>query len=35
MDSLLGHSSINTTRIYTRTSGEEHLRQIEKLRLIL
>lgn len=33
--SLLGHSSINTTRIYTRTSGEEHLRQIEKLRLIL
>lgn len=33
--SLLGHSSINTTRIYTRASGEEHLRQIEQLRLIL
>ena len=33
--SLLGHSSINTTRIYTRTNGEEHLRQIEQLRLIL
>ena len=33
--SLLGHSSINTTRIYTRTSGEEHLRQIERLHLIL
>lgn len=33
--SLLGHSSINTTRIYTKTSGEEHLRQIEQLRLIL
>ena len=33
--SLLGHSSINTTRIYTRTSGREHLRQIEQLRLIL
>lgn len=32
---LLGHSSINTTRIYTRTSGEEHLRQIERLGLLL
>ena len=32
---LLGHSSINTTRIYTRTSGEEHLRQIEQLALLL
>ncbi len=32
---LLGHSSINTTRIYTRTSGEEHLRQIEQLELLL
>ncbi len=32
---LLGHSSINTTRIYTRTSGEEHLRQIERLELLL
>ena len=33
--SLLGHTNINTTRIYTRSSGEEHLRQIEQLRLIL
>ena len=32
--SLLGHSSINTTRIYTRTNGKEHLRQIEQLRLM-
>ena len=32
---LLGHSNINTTRIYTQTSGEEHLRQIEQLHLIL
>ena len=32
---ILGHSSINTTRIYTRTSGEEHLRQIERLGLLL
>ena len=33
--SLLGHTNINTTRIYTRSSGEEHLKQIEQLRLIL
>ena len=32
---ILGHSSIETTRIYTRTSGEEHQRQIETLALIL
>lgn len=32
---LLGHSSINTTRIYTITSGLEHRRQIERMRLIL
>ena len=27
--------NINTTRIYTRTSGEEHLWQSERLHLIL
>lgn len=32
---LLGHSSINTTRIYIITSGTEHRRQIERMRLIL
>lgn len=32
---LLGHSSINTTRIYTRESGEEHRRQIEKMSLLV
>ena len=32
---ILGHSNINTTRIYTRTSGAEHRRQIEQLRLLL
>lgn len=32
---ILGHSNINTTRIYTRVSGEEQLRQIEGLGLIL
>lgn len=33
--SLLGHSNINTTRIYTKTSGVEHRRQIERLNLVL
>lgn len=32
---LLGHSSINTTRIYIRTSGTEHRRQLEQLSLII
>ena len=31
---ILGHSSINTTRIYTMESGEIHRRQIEKLSLL-
>jgi len=30
---LLGHASINTTRIYTLESGQIHRRQIERLRL--
>ena len=30
---LLGHSSVNTTRIYTMESGSTHRRQIEKMRL--
>lgn len=32
---LLGHSNINTTRIYTCVSGEEQTRQIERLGLVL
>ena len=32
---ILGHSSIDTTRIYTITSGYEHRRRMEKLRLII
>lgn len=32
---ILGHSSINTTRIYIMTSGAEHRRQIECLGLIV
>lgn len=31
---ILGHSSVNTTRIYTAESGEIHRRQIQKLRLV-
>lgn len=31
--SILGHSNINTTRIYTRTSSLEHRRQINALML--
>ena len=31
---ILGHSSINTTRIYTMESGNIHRRQIEKLQLL-
>ena len=32
---LLGHASINTTRIYIMESGAEHERQLERLGLIL
>lgn len=32
---LLGHSSVNTTRIYTMESGENHARQLEHMRLLL
>ena len=32
---LLGHSNINTTRIYTISTGAEHRKKIECLRLVL
>jgi len=32
---LLGHSSVNTTRIYTMESGLSHRRQLEKMRLVI
>jgi integrase len=32
---ILGHSSINTTRIYIMTTGTEHRRQLERLHLVL
>ena len=31
---VLGHSSINTTRIYLITTGREHIRQLDRLRLV-
>jgi len=32
---ILGHSSVNTTRIYTMESGVTHRRQLEKMRLVI
>ncbi len=31
---VLGHSSIETTRIYLLTSGDEHQRQLDRLGLV-
>ena len=35
LDDILGHSSINTTRIYIITTGREHKRKIESMKLVL
>ena len=35
LSDLLGHSSINTTRIYIMTTGVEHLKKIERLGLVM
>lgn len=32
---ILGHSSINTTRIYIMTTGAEHRRQLERMGLVI
>ena len=32
---ILGHASINTTRIYTTSTGAEHLRKMQMMRLII
>lgn len=32
---VLGHSSVETTRIYLLTAGEEHARHLEKMRLVM
>lgn len=34
LSEVLGHSSIDTTRIYTMESGKSHLRQLEQLDLL-
>ena len=31
---ILGHSSIETTRIYLISTGEEHVRQLDRLGLV-
>ncbi len=31
---ILGHSSINTTRLYTIESGEVHARQLDRMDLV-
>lgn len=32
---ILGHSSINTTRIYIVSTGREHRRKMEQMRLLV
>ncbi len=31
---LLGHSSIDTTRIYLQTTEKEHIKELERLNLV-
>ena len=35
LSDVLGHSSIETTRIYLKTTGEEHTRHLEKMGLVV
>ena len=35
LSDILGHSSVNTTRIYTMESGENHVRQLERVGLLI
>lgn len=35
LSDVLGHSSIETTRIYLASTGEEHAQRLETLRLLL
>ena len=32
---ILGHASIDTTRIYIASSGKEHLKKMQKMHLII
>lgn len=34
LSDILGHSNINTTRIYTMESGGNHVRQLERMNLL-
>lgn len=34
LSDVLGHTSINTTRIYLISTGKEHLNELERLRLV-
>ena len=34
LEDILGHSSVETTRIYLISTGEEHKKRLERLRLI-
>ena len=35
LSDILGHSNINTTRIYTMESGGNHMRQLERMELLI
>ena len=35
LSDILGHSSVNTTRIYIITTGSEHRKRMENMRLII
>ena len=35
LSDILGHTSINTTRVYIISTGAEHRRQMENMRLII
>ncbi|CAK7045173.1 MAG: Tyrosine recombinase XerD [Bacteroides rodentium] len=35
LSDILGHSSVNITRIYTMESGENHVRQLERMGLLI
>lgn len=35
LSDILGHSNINTTRIYTMESGMNHMRQLEQMQLLI
>jgi site-specific recombinase XerD len=32
---VLGHTNVNTTRIYTRTTGREHKQQLDSMHMVI